>query len=274
MPNLKSNSQRPAVTIATLQKMKREGEKIASITAYDATFAALVDEAGIDLVLVGDSLGMVVQGHSTTVPVSVNDMVYHSAMVARGLTSAFLVSDLPFLSFTTPELALKNAARLMQEGAAHMVKLEGRQEQLPIVETLASADIPVCAHIGLRPQSIHKFGGYKVQGKGDEAANLLVREARLFEEAGADMLLLECVSSVAASRVKHEVNIPVIGIGAGVDVDGQILVLYDVLGITRGRLPGFAKDYTKGGIRADDAVRAYVEAVKSGAYPAPEHCFA
>jgi 3-methyl-2-oxobutanoate hydroxymethyltransferase len=262
------------VTISTLRKMKEAGEKIACLTAYDASFAALVDEAGTDLVLVGDSLGMVVQGHKTTVPVTVDDMVYHSAMVARGLARAFLVTDMPFMSFATPDQALSTAARLMQEGGAQMVKLEGQHEQAGIVERMASADIPVCAHIGLRPQSVHKMGGYRVQGKGEEAADELLRDAQRFVEAGADVLLLECVSSPAAARIAAEVPVPVIGIGAGPDVDGQILVLYDVLGVTRGKLPKFAHDFTGNGGGPLSAARAYVEAVRNISYPAAEHSFA
>jgi 3-methyl-2-oxobutanoate hydroxymethyltransferase len=254
--------------------MKARGEKIASLTAYDAGFAALIDEAGTDLVLVGDSLGMVVQGHKTTVPVTVDDIVYHSAMVARGLSRAFLIADLPFMSYATPEQALASAARLMQQGGAQMVKLEGKRDQANIVERLARCDIPVCAHIGLRPQSVHKMGGYRVHGKGDEAADALLEDARLLENAGADMILIECVSSPAAARITQEVSVPVIGIGAGPDVDGQILVLYDVLGVTRGPMPRFSKDFTGETASPFEAVRRYVEAVKDGSYPAPEHCFA
>ena len=262
------------ITISTLRKMARDGDKIASLTAYDASFATLVDKAGTDLVLVGDSLGMVVQGHPTTVPVTVDDMVYHSAMVARGLARAFLITDLPFLSFATPEQALGNAARLMQEGGAQMVKIEGHIGQADIVERLAESDVPVCAHIGLRPQTVHKMGGYKVHGKGDAASDQLLKEALRFQEAGADMLLLECVSSAAAARVTAEVDVPVIGIGAGPDVHGQILVLYDVIGVTQGKLPSFAENFAKGGRAPADAVRSYVQAVRDGSYPAAEHCFA
>ena len=204
-----------SITISTLQKMAREGEKIASLTAYDASFAALVDEAGTDFVLVGDSLGMVVQGLRTTVPVTVDDIVYHSAMVARGLNRAFLIADMPFLSFATPEQALTNAARLMQEGGAQMVKLEAQHGQADIVERLVLSDVPVCAHLGLRPQTVHKMGGYRVHGKGEDASDQLLKEALRFQDAGADMLLLECVSSAAAARVTAAVEVPVIGIGAG-----------------------------------------------------------
>jgi 3-methyl-2-oxobutanoate hydroxymethyltransferase len=261
------------VTIATLQAMKERGEKIASLTAYDAGFAALVDRAGVDFVLVGDSLGMVVQGHRTTVPVTVDDIVYHSSMVARGLTRALIMSDLPFMSFPTPEAALANAARLMQEGGAQMVKLECHEGHAPIVERLADCDVATCVHLGLRPQTVNKLGGYRVFGRDEASCKALIADAKRFESAGADMLLLECVASAAARRVAEAVEVPVIGIGAGPDVDGQILVLYDIIGVTSGRRPRFAKDYMAGGRTLGEAVRAYVEEVRDGRYPAPEHGF-
>ena len=267
------DSDKPPVTISTLEKMKAEGTPIACLTAYDASFANLVDEAGVDLVLAGDSLGMVIQGHPTTVPVTVDDIVYHCKAVARGLTRSFLVGDLPFLSYTTPKQAMRNSRRLMQEGRAKMVKLEGGAMQVEIVEYLASRDVPVCAHIGLKPQSVHKLGGYKIQGRDKATAKQMLADARALENAGADIVLLECIPNELGARITRELKVPVIGIGAGPDVDGQILVLYDILNITIGRKPRFAQDFTIGGRSPIDAVKAYVEAVRSGDYPAPEHCF-
>ncbi|GBF31615.1 3-methyl-2-oxobutanoate hydroxymethyltransferase [bacterium MnTg04] len=267
------DSDKPPVTISTLEKMKAEGTPIACLTAYDASFANLVDEAGVDLVLAGDSLGMVIQGHPTTVPVTVDDVVYHCKAVARGLTRSFLVGDLPFLSYTTPKQAMRNSRRLMQEGRAKMVKLEGGAMQVEIVEYLASRDVPVCAHIGLKPQSVHKLGGYKIQGRDKATAKQMLADARALENAGADIVLPECIPNELGARITSELKVPVIGIGAGPDVDGQILVLYDILNITIGRKPRFAQDFTIGGRSPIDAVKAYVEAVRSGGYPAPEHCF-
>ncbi|MCH7508514.1 MAG: 3-methyl-2-oxobutanoate hydroxymethyltransferase [Proteobacteria bacterium] len=267
------DSDKPPVTISTLVKMKADGMPIACLTAYDASFANLVDEAGVDLVLAGDSLGMVIQGHPTTVPVTVDDIVYHCKAVARGLTRSFLVGDLPFLSYTTPRQAMGNSRRLMQEGRAKMVKLEGGAMQVEIVEYLASRDVPVCAHIGLKPQSVHKLGGFKIQGRDEATAKQMLADAKALESAGADIVLLECIPNELGARITEELKVPVIGIGAGPQVDGQILVLYDILNITIGRKPRFAQDFTIGGRSPIDAVKAYVEAVRNGDYPAPEHCF-
>lgn len=267
------DSDKPPVTISTLVKMKAEGMPIACLTAYDASFANLVDEAGVDLVLAGDSLGMVIQGHPTTVSVTVDDIVYHCKAVARGLTRSFLVGDLPFLSYTTPRQAMGNSRRLMQEGRAKMVKLEGGAMQVEIVEYLASRDVPVCAHIGLKPQSVHKLGGYKIQGRDKPTAKQMLADAKALESAGADIVLLECIPNELGARITEALKVPVIGIGAGPQVDGQILVLYDILNITIGRKPRFAQDFTIGGRSPIDAVKAYVEAVRNGDYPAPEHCF-
>ena len=261
------------VTLDSLRRMKSEGEKIACLTAYDASFASVVDQAGTDLVLVGDSLGMVVQGHDTTVPVTVEDMVYHTRCVARGVRRAFLVSDMPFGSYSLPEPAFANAVRLMQEGGAAMVKLEGGALQVRTVEFLASRDIPVCAHIGLTPQSIHKLGGFKVQGRERSAAQQMLKDARDLQEAGADIVLLECVPSALGLAIAESLSVPVIGIGAGPDVDGQILVLYDILAVPPGRKPRFAQDFLAGRGSVLDALSAYAAAVKDGSYPAPEHCF-
>jgi len=264
---------RPPVNIATLQRMKAEGEKIAWLTAYDASFALLVDNAGVDVVLVGDSLGMVIQGHETTVPVTMDDMVYHSRAVARGLRRAFLVADMPFMSYASREQALGNAVRLMQEGGAKMVKLESGAGQIGVVEFLANHDIPVCAHIGLKPQSVHKVGGFRVQGREQEAAERMKREAVDLQNAGADIVLLECVPSALGAEVTQALAVPTTGIGAGPDVDGQVLVLYDVLDITPGRKPRFVRNFMQDAASPLAAIEAYVQAVKDRSYPAPEHCF-
>ena len=266
-------SDRPPVTLSTLMQMRAAGDKIACITAYDASFAQLVDAADVDVVLVGDSLGMVIQGHGTTVPVTMDHMVYHSAAVARGIARAFLVTDLPFMSYTSAEQALANSVRLMQDGGARMVKLESGNSQLEIVEHLARHDIAVCAHLGLKPQSVHKTGGFRVQGRGDERASRMLAEARSLESAGADMLLLECIPAELGAQITRAVGVPVIGIGAGPDTDGQILVLYDVLDITLGRKPRFVRNFMEGAGDCSTAIRHYVEAVRTRAYPAPEHCF-
>ena len=264
---------KPPVNVSTLAHMKAEAEPIACLTAYDASFARIVDEAGADLVLVGDSLGMVVQGHDTTVPVTVDDMVYHTQMVARGLRRAFLVADMPFMSYSNASQALESAVRLMLEGGAMMVKLEGGASQVSIVRHLAEHDIPVCAHLGLRPQSVHKIGGFKVQGRDATQAQRMLAAAKALQEAGADIVLLECVPNELGAAVREALDVPVIGIGAGPDVDGQILVLYDVLGITQGRMPRFVKNFMAESHSPLDACAAYVQAVKERSYPAPEHCF-
>jgi 3-methyl-2-oxobutanoate hydroxymethyltransferase len=265
--------EQPPVNVSTLRKMKAAGEPIACMTAYDASFAWLVDHAGTDLVLVGDSLGMVVQGYDTTVPVTVDDMIYHSKIVARGLQRAFLVADMPFMSYTSPDHALENSVRLMQEGAAMMVKLEGGSGQVKIVEHLTRHDIPVCAHIGLKPQSVHKIGGFKVQGRDEAQARKMIEDAQALQAAGADLVLLECVPNEIGRAVTESLSVPVIGIGAGPDVDGQILVLYDALGITQGRMPRFVQNFMPGAGSVGEALSLYVQAVKDKSYPAPEHCF-
>ena len=264
---------RPPVNMSTLHKMKEEGEKIAWLTAYDASFGMLVDMAGVDVVLVGDSLGMVIQGHETTVPVTMDDIVYHTRAVARGLGRPFLVADMPFMSYATREQALGNAVRLMQEGGAKMVKLESGAGQLGIVEFLASHDIPLCAHIGLRPQSVHKVGGFRVQGREAEAAAQMLGDAKDLQNAGADIVLLECVPAALGAEITRSLDVPVIGIGAGPGVDGQVLVLYDILDLTPGRKPRFTRNFMEGAASPLAALEAYVRAVKDGSYPAPEHCF-
>lgn len=263
----------PPVNVSTLREMKQNREPIACLTAYDASYAALVDTAGTDLVLVGDSLGMVIQGHDTTVPVTVGDIVYHTRAVARGLRHAFLVADMPFMSYASPEQALDNAVRMMQEGGAMMIKLEGGEDQVDIVKHLARHDIPVCAHLGLRPQSVHKLGGFKVQGREPDQAREMIASARRLQDAGADIVLLECVPNEVGQATTEALEVPVIGIGAGPHVDGQILVLYDILDITQGRTPRFVRNFQHGNDSPLSAVKAYVDAVKDRSYPAPEHCF-
>ena len=263
----------PPVNVGTLSKMKRDGIPIACLTAYDASYAALVDAAGTDLVLVGDSLGMVIQGHDTTVPVTVDNIVYHCRAVAKGLRHAFLVADMPFMSYANPDQALDNAVRLMQEGGAMMIKLEGGESQVEIVEHLAGHDIPVCAHLGLKPQSVHKIGGFKVQGREPDKAREMVDSAKRLQNAGADIVLLECVPNEVGKAATEELDVPVIGIGAGPHVDGQILVLYDVLDITQGRTPRFVRNFQQGCDSPLAALQAYVAAVRTREYPAPEHCF-
>ncbi|MEJ2256925.1 MAG: 3-methyl-2-oxobutanoate hydroxymethyltransferase [Woeseiaceae bacterium] len=263
----------PPVNVSSLRRMKADREPIACLTAYDASYAALIDAAGADLVLVGDSLGMVIQGHDTTVPVTVDDIVYHCRNVARGLRRAFLVADMPFMSYTEPGQALDNAVRLMQEGGAMMIKLEGGDDQVEIVRHLARHDIPVCAHIGLKPQSVHKIGGFKVQGREPDEAREMRASAASLQDAGADIVLLECVPNEVGAAITELLDVPVIGIGAGPDVDGQILVLYDILDITQGRTPRFVKNFQAGRDSPLAAVEAYVQAVKERTYPEAEHCF-
>jgi 3-methyl-2-oxobutanoate hydroxymethyltransferase len=267
------DSTRPPVTLTTLLNMKEKGEKIAALTCYDASFAALVDESDTDLVLVGDSLGMVIQGHDTTVPVTMDDIVYHCRAVARGLNRPFLLADMPFMSYPSKEQALKNAVRLMQEGGAKMVKLESGAGQTEIVEFLANHDIAVCAHLGLKPQSVHKTGGFRVQGRQEAAAERMIRDAQALESAGADVVLLECIPPTLGKAVTDALHVPVIGIGAGPHVDGQILVLYDILDITTGRKPRFVRNFMNGAGNNLVAMKNYVQAVKSGEYPAAEHNF-
>ncbi|PWV63393.1 3-methyl-2-oxobutanoate hydroxymethyltransferase [Plasticicumulans acidivorans] len=260
------------VTVSTLRQMKANGEKIAMLTAYDASFAAMMESAGVDTVLVGDSLGMVAQGHDATVPVSVDDIVYHTQMVRRGCRIPLLIADMPFMSYATVDMALRNAARLMQEGGAQMVKLEGGLNVAETVRLLAANGVPVCAHLGLQPQLVHKLGGYKVQGREEAAARRMLDDALALQDAGADMVVLECIPAELGARLTTELDIPTIGIGAGVDCDGQVLVCYDMLDITLGKRPKFSRNFMdgqSGGIAG--ALRAYVSAVKAREFPAPEH---
>lgn len=261
------------LSVPSFRRMKSQAQRIVCLTAYDASFASAMDAAGIDLVLVGDSLGMVVQGHASTLPVTVDQMVYHSAAVARGLRRAVLMADLPYQSYATPQRALDSAARLQAEGQAAIIKLEGAGHVLDSIEFLTARDIPVCAHLGLTPQSVLKLGGYRVQGRDAEAAQRLREDARRVAEAGAELLVLECVPAGLAAEITRDIAIPTIGIGAGPDCDGQVLVMHDLLGVTPGRRPRFVKDFLAGAGTVEAAFLAYAEAVRSGSFPASEHCF-
>ena len=263
---------RPAITVPKLRQMKADGERIVSLTAYDASFARLMDACGVDVVLVGDSLGMVVQGHKSTLPVTVADIVYHSACVSRGLRSALLVADMPFQSCATPLRALESAVPMLAQGGASMVKIEGAGPMLETIQFLTARDIPVCAHLGLTPQSVLKLGAYKVQGREQAAAARLLSDAAAVAEAGADLLVLECVPSALAAEVTASLQIPTIGIGAGPACDGQILVLHDMLGINSGhRRPRFVRNFLEGNGSIAAAVHAYAKAVRDGSFPGPEH---
>ncbi|CAG9249119.1 3-methyl-2-oxobutanoate hydroxymethyltransferase [Paraburkholderia unamae] len=263
---------RSAVTVPKLQAMRDAGERIAMLTCYDASFSALCDRAGVDTVLIGDSLGNVLQGHTTTLPVTIDDIAYHTACVARAQTKALIVADLPFGTFGTPEDAFANSVKLMRAGA-QMVKIEGGEWLAPTVKMLVERAVPVCAHIGLTPQSVHAFGGFKVQGKSDAAATQLIRDALALQEAGAQLVVIEAVPAALGTEVTKQLRIPTIGIGAGVDCSGQVLVLHDMLGIFPGKRPRFVKDFMTGQPDIESAVRAYVQAVKEGTFPGPEHVF-
>lgn len=256
-----------------LRQRKLAAEKIVALTCYDASFAAGIEAAGVDVALVGDSLGMVVQGHASTLPVTLDQMVYHTAAVARGLRATLLVADMPFMSFRDAPIALATAARLMAEGGAAMVKLEGADWVLDVISALAAHAVPVCAHLGLTPQSVHKFGGYRVQGRLPADADQLLADAHRVTAAGADLLVLECVPAVLAAQISREIPIPTVGIGAGVDCDGQVLVLYDMLGVTPGKRPRFSKDFLKGRDSVAAALAAYVADVRAGVFPAAEHAY-
>lgn len=259
------------VTLKTLKDLRTRGEKFTCLTAYDAGFAEIVSTAGVEVLLVGDSLGMVLQGHDSTLPVTMRDMVYHTECVRRGNRGALLIADLPFMSYATEAQTLENSAALMRAGA-HAVKLEGGAWIASTTRVLAERGIPVCAHMGLTPQSINRIGGYFVQGRDTTQAEAIINEARILEEAGASLLLLECVPRKLAKTITESLGIPVIGIGAGPDTDGQIMVLHDLLGISP-ITPRFVKNFLADTGSIPDAVAAYVSAVKQGAFPAPEHCF-
>ena len=255
-------------TLTRLHAMKSSGEKIAWLTAYDASFAAILDRSGMDVILVGDSLGMVVQGQDSTVSVTMEDMIYHSQCVSSTAKQAFIIADMPFMSYTNVDQALANATDLIQLGGAQMVKLEASARQASIVQELSECGIPICAHLGLRPQYIHKLGGYAMQGKDEASANELYESADSLQTAGADMLLLECVPDELAKKITEQSSIPVIGIGAGAQCDGQILVLHDVLGITHGTTPKFAKNFLAESDDIQSAINQYVKDVKALAFPA------
>jgi len=261
------------VTLPKLQERARSGEKLAMLTCYDASFAKISEAAGVDILLVGDSLGMVVQGHDSTLPVTMGEMEYHVRCVARGSQTALIVADLPFGSFqSSKEHAFRNAARLMAAGA-QMVKLEGGATMVETTRFLVERGVPVCAHIGLTPQSVHALGGYRVQGRGDEAADRLVADARSLEQAGAAIVLMEAMPAAVAKRVTESITVPTIGIGAGGDVSGQVLVVYDMLDIYPGRKARFVKNFMQGTGTVKGAIEAYVKAVKDKSFPGPEHSF-
>ncbi|MCF6236622.1 MAG: 3-methyl-2-oxobutanoate hydroxymethyltransferase [Gammaproteobacteria bacterium] len=261
------------ITLPTLKKMKASGEKITCLTAYDASFSQLLDQAGVEILLVGDSLGMVIQGFDSTLPVTMEEIIYHSRCVARGRQRALLMVDMPFSSDLTLDDTLKNAGRLMKEGGAHIIKLEGGHQQIKAIQTLAQQGIPTCSHLGLLPQSVHKQGGYRVQGRDSTSAQALLNEATAVEKAGADLLLLECIPATLATTISQTVQIPVIGIGAGNGCDGQVLVLYDALDITAGKKPKFTKNFLEGSHSILGAIEKYMAEVKNGTFPSDEHSF-
>ena len=259
-------------TISQLQAMRDQGEKIAVLTAYDASFSALMSQVGVDALLVGDSLGNVIQGHGSTTPVTMDDMVYHTACVARGNRSAFLMADMPFGSYSTPDQAMQHAVLLMQAGA-QMIKLEGGQWVAETIRFLVERGVPVCAHLGLMPQSVHMMGGFKVQGKTPEAARQLLADAKSLQAAGAQMLILEAIPSSLGKLVTDNLQIPTIGIGAGPDCSGQVLVMHDMLGAFPGRTPKFVKNFLAENGSITKAIEAYVAEVKAKTFPGPEHGF-
>ena len=261
-----------AVTIPSLNAMRAAGTKITMLTCYDASFASLMDRCGVEILLIGDSLGMVCNGHTSTLPVTVAEVAYHTAAVARGNKSAMVLADMPFGSYATPESAFHHAVTLIQAGA-HMVKLEGGAWLADTVRFLTERAIPVCAHLGLTPQSVHQLGGYKVQGKTIESADHLKADARLLQAAGASLLVLEAIPAALGKEVTELLTIPTIGIGGGPDTSGQVLVMHDLLGVFPGRKARFVKNFMDGQTSIDAAVAAYVAAVKDGSFPAAEHCF-
>ncbi len=263
---------RAPITISKLQAMREADEKIAVLTAYDASFANLMDQSGIDVILVGDSLGNIIQGQTSTIPVTIEQMVYHVSCVAKGNQSAFLIADMPFGTYSTPEQAMENAASLMRAGA-HMVKLEGGSWLADTVRFLVERSVPVCAHLGLLPQSVHTLGGFKVQGKSAEAAEVLIKDAQTLEKAGAQLLVLEAIPSELGKKATASIKLPTIGIGAGPDCSGQVLVMHDMLGAFPGRSPKFVKNFLLGQESIEGAFKSYIQEVKTGKFPGPEHCF-
>lgn len=261
-------------TTTSIMQMKNSGHKISMLTAYDYTTARLLDEAGVNTILVGDSLGNVILGYEDTISVTVEDMIHHSAAVARGAKNALVVTDLPFMSYQTSVYdAVVNAGRLMKEGRAGAVKLEGGKEVCPQIRAIVSAGIPVVAHLGLTPQSINTFGGFKVQGKTEAAAKKLIEDAKAVEEAGAFLLVLECVPAKLAKLVTESINIPTIGIGAGAGCDGQVLVIYDMLGMFSDFKPKFVKHFANAGDMIREAVKTYIAEIDDETFPAEEHCY-
>jgi 3-methyl-2-oxobutanoate hydroxymethyltransferase len=261
------------ITLTTLQRMAQEGSRIAMLTCYDASFAAVLEEAGVDSLLVGDSLGNVLQGHESTLPVTLRDMVYHTGCVARGSKRAFIVADMSFGSFqVSPEETMRNAAELMAAGS-QMVKIEGGRPMLETIEFLTDRGVPVCGHLGLTPQSVHQLGGYRVQGKGESEGQRLLREAKQLEQAGAGMIVLEAIPAALAREVTAALTIPTIGIGAGVDCSGQVLVLHDMLDVYPGKKAKFVKNYMRPAGSIQGAAELYVKEVKARTFPGPEHSF-
>ncbi len=253
--------------------MKQEGDKITMLTAYDASFARILNQQSVDVILVGDSLGMVMQGHDSTVPVTMDDMVYHTKIVSPECQHSLLLGDLPFMSCTSPKQAIKNATRLMQQGGAHMVKMEGGEAQIENVTQLTRHGVPVCAHLGLQPQSVHKLGGYFVQGRDQKVADKILNDALLLQDAGADMVLMECVPISLAKKVTEALEVPTIGIGAGRDCDGQVLVLQDMLGISV-KAPSFSQDFLTGQSKGiAGAVADFVSHVKAQTFPSDKQYF-
>jgi len=273
IPSMSVHSEKTRVTIPQLQKRAREGEKLVMLTCYDASFAAVSDEAGVDMLLIGDSLGNVIQGMDHTLAVTIEETEYHTRAVSRGSRRALVIADMPFGSFQeSPEQAFRNAARLLGAGA-QMVKIEAGGHMVETTRFLVERGVPVCAHVGLTPQSVHALGGHRVQGRGDEAADRLVAESKALVEAGAGIVLLEAVPNAVGKRVTEAVGVPTIGIGAGPDCSGQVLVNYDILDIYPGKKARFVKNFMAGQASVKDAIAAYVRAVKDKSYPAPEHCF-
>ena len=270
--SVKPGAMTEKITITRLHEMKKTGEKIVSLTAYDASFARIADRAGVEITLVGDSLGMVLHGEEDTLAVSMEDMTYHGRMVSRACARALVVVDMPYLSYETETAAYANARTLVEAGGAEVVKLEGGVDQAQTVASLTARGIPVCGHVGLQPQSIKEYGGYKVQGRSEEQAERIMTGARALEAAGACMVVLECIPATLAWRISNELTIPTIGIGAGVNCDGQVLVVYDVLGLSA-HLPHMAKNFLAETGSIPEAVHKYVRAVKTGAFPGPEHSF-
>jgi len=261
-----------AITVPALFALREQGEKITMLTAYDASFAALMDMCGVETLLVGDSLGMVCQGHNSTLPVTIDDVAYHTASVARGNKTALLLADMPFGTYAKPEQAFNNAVKLIQAGA-QMVKIEGGAWVVETVRFLVEREIPVCAHLGLTPQSVHRFGGYKVQGKTAEAAKQLKDDALALQAAGANLLILEAIPAGLGKEVTDLLTMPTIGIGAGPDCSGQVLVMHDFIGVFPGKKARFVKNFMEGQTSIEGAVRAYIREVKEGTFPATEHCF-